>query len=135
MLYQNDLIQKGGVMRFINPILISSILLFVAGCDSASTSASEHSFKGKRYVIVGTTKTGFDSLGLADVSHKDTVLTRNADGTWGEVGDSYLAEQITSEGKFIRRLDSTKIKTTPYGGALIPNAELNKTSASDIQGD
>jgi len=86
-------------------------------------------------VVVGVTNSGFDSLGLINVDHKNTVLTRNADGTWGEVGDSYLAEQIISEGTFIRRLDSTKIKPTPHGGALIPNAELNKTSASDIQGE
>jgi len=122
-------------MNFMNPIIIGSILLFLAGCDSASTSASEHSFKGKRYVVVGVTNSGFDGMGSFGVGHKDTVLTRNAEGKWVEVGDNYLAEQIINEGTFIRRLDSTKIKSTPEGGALIPNAELNKTSASDIQGD
>lgn len=122
-------------MKFVNPIIISSILLFLTGCDSANTSASEYSFKGKKYVVAGVTNSGFDSLGLLDVRHKDTVLARNASGKWVKVGESGLADQIISEGTFIRRLDSTKIKTTPYGGALIPNTELNKTSAEDTQGD
>ena len=122
-------------MKFIIPIILGCVLFFLAGCDSASTSASEHSFKGKRYVVVGVTKTGFDSLGLADVGHRDTVLARDPSGKWVKVGEGDLANLIISEGRFIRRLDSTKIKTTPYGGALIPNAELNQTNASDIQGD
>lgn len=119
-------------MKFINPIIISSVLLFLTGCESASTSASEHSFKGKRYVVVGVTNATFDGVGSFSAGHRDTVLARNPDGKWVKVGDSDLADQIISEGTFIRRLDSTKIKSTPAGGALIPNAELN---ATDIQGD
>ncbi|MEH6361698.1 MAG: hypothetical protein V7761_13330 [Amylibacter sp.] len=122
-------------MKLIIPLILGCVLFFLTGCESASTSASEHSFKDKRYVVVGVTRSGSYGDGSFSVGHRDTVLARDASGNWVKVGEGDLADLIISEGTFIRRLDSTKIKTTPYGGAIIPNAELNKTSASDIQGD
>jgi hypothetical protein len=125
-------------MNIFNLTLAWGMLLLVSACTSATTSASQYTYKGKTYIVVNSSRSGlYTGGGSLDVMARNnaSVLKRNSDGKWVKVGDEGFADIIISGGTFQRRLDSTKIKTSESGVVKIPNSELNDIAAEDIQGD
>lgn len=82
-------------MSFFRSALIAGVFLALTGCGS--TTASEYSFQGKRYIVINK------QSGLSGGPTEPRAITQNPRGKW--IRSPVLPRVIVDHGKFVRQID------------------------------